>query len=308
MRLILLSLVLIALVGVAFFLVDTQGIASWAAEQQRGFQHQMAQAVRGLRSGDAGAWLVLMGAAGAYGFMHAVGPGHGKAVIGGVGVASSISAWRLLSLSLISSLAQALWAIIIVYGGFAVLSLSARTMTTLAEDYLAPASYLAISAIGLVLIWRGVRALVHQMRNDGHDRAHAHDHHHDHSHDHHHVECGCHAHGPSPDAVARVTSLRDAIILVASIAIRPCTGAIFLLVIAWQMDIRAAGAAAVVVMGLGTASLTSLVALSSVAARGVAIASFKRAGLMRFVLSGLQITTGALIVWISLLMLRIAGL
>ncbi len=80
--------------------------------------------------------------------------------------------------------------------------------------------------------------------------------------------------------------------LVLSIAIRPCTGAIFLLVIAWQMDITVAGAVAVMVMGLGTAAPTSLVAVSSVAARGIAFASSPSLAKWQVALPALQMITG----------------
>ena len=85
-----------------------------------------------------------------------------------------------------------------------------------------------------------------------------------------------------------------------SIAIRPCTGAIFLLVIAWQLEIRVAGALAVLVMGLGTAALTGTVALSSVAARRLAMAARPGWGAAA---AGLQAAAGALILWFSLALL-----
>ncbi len=294
MRLIAVVLLITAAAVAIYLSVDMNALARWAAEQQRGFQNQMASALRALRAGDPGAYALLLAAAGAYGFVHAVGPGHGKYLIGGVGLGTSVPASRLLGVALASSLAQALWAIILVYGGFLLLEVSARRMTALAEDYLAPASYLAIAAIGLVLVWRGARALA---RSAAPRHAHAH------SHD----ECGCHAHGPSPDEVAKLGSLRDAAMLVASIAIRPCTGAIFLLVIAWQMDIQLAGAAAVVVMGLGTAALTSLVAVSSIAARGIAFTTAGSIGAASFALPALQVLAGAFIVWFSLILLGIAA-
>ena len=80
--------------------------------------------------------------------------------------------------------------------------------------------------------------------------------------------------------------------LVASIAIRPCTGAIFLLVIAWQMDIRTAGAAAVIVMGLGTAVFTSLVAVSTVTARRMSLVPVAKLLVVSQVLPVLQILAG----------------
>ena len=88
--------------------------------------------------------------------------------------------------------------------------------------------------------------------------------------------------------------------LVLSIAVRPCTGAIFLLVIAWQMDLHMAGAAAVIVMGLGTAALTSLVAFSSIVARRLAFVSSSKFNRLHIALPALQIIAGSMISLASL--------
>lgn len=284
------ALVLVAL-AVALS-VDQNAVIFWASEQQRSFQNYMAGAIRRLQSGDVGAYWTLLGGAGAYGFVHAVGPGHGKYLIGGVGLGTSIQVGRLLVISLASSLAQSLWAIIIVYGGFAILEVSAHQMTDLAQDVLAPASYLAIAGIGLILIWRAVRQLRHHLLYHSGP-------------DHDPTQCNCHAHGPSPEAAAKAVTARDAVGLILSVAIRPCTGAIFLLVIAWQMDIRAAGAAAAIVMGLGTASLTSLVAVSSIAARGLVWASSRGSGGLAVATPVIQGLVGIVVVWLSLALAEI---
>lgn len=305
MRTIAVLAVLALFFGGALMVIDFDAIAQWAATEQRGFQNGMADAIRALRMGQTEALSALFAGAAAYGFFHAVGPGHGKALIGGVGLGTQVSASRLLSLSVASSLAQSLWAIVLVYGGFWILEVSAQHMTALAEDFLAPLSYLAIASVGGLLVWRGARSLP---KRSAQHRDHHHDHHHAHTHDHHsdhdHSDCGCNAHGPSPAQVAQLSSLRETVALITSIAIRPCTGAVFLLVIAWQMDLHLAGALAVLVMGLGTASFTGLVAVSSVAARTAALASadnFKAAGVA---FAGLQILTGILVIWMSLSLLR----
>ena len=285
--------VLCAVAAFIFISTDFDQVTLWAAEQQRVFQNQMAGAVRALKSGDPGALTFLLAAAGAYGFVHAVGPGHGKYLIGGVGIGTSVPMARLLGLSLVSSLAQSFWAILLVYGGFFLLEASAHQMRILAEDYLAPASYLAIATVGIVLAWRGAKSLGPSEKPKHHAPHQQH-------------ECGCHSHGPTPDEVAKLGSWREVITLVTSIAIRPCTGAIFLLVIAWQMDLLIAGAAAVIFMGLGTACLTGLVAVSSVFARGIAFASANGVGLVPVVLSLTQIIAGGFIVWISMVMLKAA--
>ena len=95
-------------------------------------------------------------------------------------------------------------------------------------------------------------------------------------------------------------SVKDALALVASIAIRPCTGAIFLLIIAWQMEILMAGAAAVLVMGLGTATLTSIVAISSTFARRMAFTSSNAVNGLHIALPAMQVFAGVLITLFSL--------
>lgn len=285
--------VILAAIAVGVW-TGADNMVDWAVAMQRTFQNEMAAAVRAIQSGDAGAWGALLFGAGAYGFVHAVGPGHGKYLIGGAGLGTGVSAQRLLGLSVVSSLAQSLWAIALVYGGFSALELTAQSMTNLAEDYLAPASYAAIAGIGGLFMWRGGRALARLRKTEGQT---AHDHHHNHPHDDH---CGCsHSHGPTPVEAAGLNSVRDAILLVGSIAIRPCTGAIFLLVIAWQLDINLAGAIAVMVMGLGTAGLTGLVAISSVAARGLAVFSSDGLGIWSLARPSLELAAGAVIIWIS---------
>lgn len=288
------ALTAVLLLAALWWASDVNAMAAWAAHYQRGFQNDMASAVRALRMGTPGAWAALLGAAGAYGFVHAVGPGHGKYLIGGVGLGSSVSLTRLLGVAAASSLAQSLWAIVLVYGGFFLIEGSARRMTALAEDYLAPASYIAIGSVGVVLAWRGVRKIVPLM---------GHTHHTGHGG---HCECCGHSHGPSVQEVAALGSLRETAALILSIAMRPCTGAIFLLVIAWQMHIRLAGAAAVVVMGMGTAALTGLVAVSSIAARGAAFASADRSRVAVLAIPAIQVLAGILITWTSAVLLSYA--
>ncbi|MEM6488834.1 MAG: hypothetical protein AAF677_11310 [Pseudomonadota bacterium] len=318
MRLILGLAVMLGAVAVALSAGSAlwDDLARWALVQQRLFQNEMAGAIQALRGGEPGAWAALLGAAGAYGFVHAVGPGHGKYLIGGVGLGSAVSAQRLVGVALLSSLAQALWAILLVYGGFFLLEATAAQMTSLAEEYLAPASYMAIGAIGGALAVRGARALWQRtvpavaLAGGGHAHADGHGHGHGrgrgqwHGHD---APCGCHAHGPSPEDVARLCTVRDTAAMIVGIAMRPCTGALFLLVIAWQMGIALAGAVAALVMGLGVAAMTALVAVSSVAARGVAHASSDRLGVIAVAAPSLQLMAGLSVIWFSLALLRFGG-
>ena len=289
------ALILVAVLLFAIGSAAFPSVMDWAATQQRAFQNEMATAVRAIKSGAPGGWAALLLAAGAYGVVHAAGPGHGKYLIGGVGLGSAVPASRMIALAVASSLAQAIWAVVLVYGGFWLLQLSADNMTVLAEQWLAPASYLAIAVVGIVVALRGLRIIISR-KSEVPDHAG-------------HGGGGCgHAHGPDPDQVASLQTFREAVALVAGIAIRPCTGAIFLLVIAWQLDIKAAGFAATVAMGLGTAILTSAVAISSVALRGMAMFAGGGAGVIGVAAPILQIIAGVMVLWFSLALLTISVL
>jgi ABC-type nickel/cobalt efflux system permease component RcnA len=117
----------------------------------------------------------------------------------------------------------------------------------------------------------------------------------DHVHD---ASCG-HAHGPSLDEIARVRGWRDALALIAGIAIRPCTGALFVLILTWQMGIAAMGVVAAYAMGLGTASVTLAVAALSVWTREGALSALPGQGLAR-ALPVLELAAGSLIALVSI--------
>jgi nickel/cobalt exporter len=117
----------------------------------------------------------------------------------------------------------------------------------------------------------------------------------DHVHD---ASCG-HAHGPSLDEIARVRGWRDALALIGGIAIRPCTGALFVLILTWQMGIAAMGVVAAYAMGLGTASVTLTVAALSVWTREGALSALPGQGLAR-ALPVLELAAGSLIALVSI--------
>ena len=261
-------------------------IQHWAAGEQRTFQNAMAGALRGIQAGDPLAVWTLCGATAAYGFFHALGPGHGKVLIGGAALASGATLKRLGVLTVLSSLAQAATAIILVGSLYFLLNLQSGDLANITEVWLAPASYAAIVAIGGVLVMRGLRTWhgIGQARHAAHD-------------------CCGHAHGPSVKDAATLTSTRDAMALIASIAVRPCTGALFVLVIAARFDAFAIGCLSVITMGLGTAALNLTVATSGVAARRLAVLGAQDHEGMKAVSATLHITGGILIIAISIGML-----
>lgn len=263
-----LQLAAVAVVALAVWLWGFDGaqmLERWAAEGQRAAQSGMAQGLRALRANEPGALLTLMAVCFGYGFFHAVGPGHGKILIAGYGVAERVALTRLSVLAVLSSIAQAGTAIIVVYTGVWILGLGREEMVGAAEDWFAPFSYAAICAIGAWLALRGASRLWSNWPVP--------DHHHDHGEDGVCSTCG-HAHAPTPEQVKKVHSLRDALMLIGAIAIRPCTGALFLLILSVSMGIQAAGILGTFAMGLGTASVTLAAAIGAVTFREGALARF----------------------------------
>ena len=296
-----LALIVLGLLGaVAVWLWGMGGIMlleRWAADGQHDAQNAMAGLLRRLKAGDAAALAGLMGFCFAYGFFHAAGPGHGKVLIGGYGLGRRVPVGRLAGLAVASSLAQAATAVALVYAGVFLLDWSRERMVDTAEAWLAPLSYVLIGSVGLWLLLRGARKLWAQRRATA---VPAHDHHHhDHAHDHSAcADCG-HVHAPSLEDAAAVRSLRDALVLIGAVAVRPCTGALFLLILTWRMGIDAAGIAGAFVMGLGTASVTVLVAVLSVTARESALAQIAGGPATARALSLIEIAAGALVVLVA---------
>ncbi len=279
--------VVAALLAVAFFaataLLLSSGLglveaAKWATTQQRAY-YEMLRHLMEARGGLL-ASLGLIGASLAYGFVHAAIPGHGKFLIAGAGVASRVSAWRLVALSLAASAAQAVTAIALVYGSFSALHITAGWAVEATDKVLAPLSYLAILLIALILIRRAVRGFQavwsrQAERLETLRTGHVHDHDED-------GMCGCgHRHAPTLEEADALRSWRDAAMLIIGIGLRPCTGAVFVLAVAWRMNMLAVGAIAAFAMALGTGAFISLVAVSATTARGATLfaAGVKHAGI-----------------------------
>lgn len=264
-------------------------VTAWAAQGQRAAQNALAGSVRALRGGDVWALAGLLGLAFAYGVFHAAGPGHGKVLIGGYGVARRVRLAPLAGLALVSSLAQATVAVALVHVGVALFDLTRAAVVDAAEGAMLTASHVAVGLIGLWLAARGARGLMRQASAHGHDHHHAHD------------EACNHRHGPSVEEIEAVTGWREGVALVAGIAMRPCTGALLLLMLTWQMGIGWAGIAGTYAMGIGTALVTVAVAGLSVWAREGALVTLA-GGRIAQVLPVLELAAGALIAAVSVLL------
>ena len=276
-------------------------ISDEAKAAQREFQNALAGPLRQLKAGHGGAIFALLSLAFGYGVVHAAGPGHGKVLLGSYALGSRASIAKLIGLSLAASLAQATFAVALVYTGVLIVGWTRDQLKSVAEDWFAPLSALAIAGLGLWLVWRGVRHLrqaTAAIRPAHAPAPQAHDHHHDSQAGNACAHCG-HAHGPHPEQIAAVKDWRTAAVLIGSVAIRPCTGALFLLVLTWQMGIAEAGIAGTYAMGLGTALITLIAALGAVALREGLIAGLARSRTLALALPVLEVAAGALVVLVA---------
>lgn len=288
------ALILVIMSATALWLWGLGGadqVARFAAGAQRDVQNAMAAALRGLRAGEPGALAALWGLCFAYGFVHAAGPGHGKLVIGGYGAGSRVPAKRLAGLALGASVAQAVSAILLVYAAVFLFGWGRTQMTGVADNVLAPLSYGLIGAVGVWLLVRGMRHL-----RPRHDHAHQGD-------DAVCSSCG-HAHGPTVEQAESVRSWRDAAMVVGSIAVRPCTGALFLLILTWRLSIDWAGIVGALVMGLGTASITVMVAFAAVGFRETALQLVSNGAVARTLAWAEILAGGIVVILASQLLLR----
>ena len=270
-------------------------VQRWASGAQRDAQNGMARALRSLRAGEPGAVLSLWGLCFAYGFFHAAGPGHGKVVIGGYGLGRRVPIWRLSGLALASSLAQAGTAVGLVYAGVVILGWGRTDVQGMADGTLAAVSYAMIGALGLWLAFRGLRGLWRMWSVPVHDHAH-------HGPGDTCATCG-HAHGPSLEQADAVRGWRDALAIIAAVAVRPCTGAIFLLILTWRMGLVWQGVIGAFVMALGTASITVAVAAGSVALRESAFMQAASGPGVARMAAVIEVMVGALVAAVSLQLL-----
>jgi len=254
------------------------GIVGWLLARQSEFYREMSSTIRAAKSDGSAVW-TLLAISFAYGIFHAAGPGHGKAVISSYLVANQETARRGIVLSFASALMQSLVAVVIVAICAWLLNASAKTMCG-AEKAIEIASYALIAAFGARLVWtKGggfMRALqaprpALAMASAGHGHGHDHHHHHDHDPDQHvHDERGGHSHGPEPSELAGPGGWRRGFGAIFAVGMRPCSGAILVLVFALAQGLFWAGIAATFVMGLGTAITVATIAVVAVSAKDLA--------------------------------------
>jgi nickel/cobalt exporter len=274
------------------------GVLGWIFAKQAEFYRQFSSLIRAAKADGTAAW-GLFGLAFLYGIFHAAGPGHGKAVISSYMVANEETWVRGVVLSFASALLQALVAVVVVGVAAALLNATAATMKR-AVDLIEILSYLLIILIGVRLLWVKGRAFLTTLQtlhrpaavgaavtpahheHAHHDHAHDHDHdhlHHDHNHHQHcdghvhdhghddHASAWGHAHAPEPEELAGPGGWKRGLSAIVAVGLRPCSGAILVLVFALAQGLFWTGVVATFIMGLGTAITVAAIATIAVFAK-----------------------------------------
>lgn len=265
------------------------GFTGWILAEQARFYLTLSHLIRAAKADGSAGW-TLLGVSFIYGVFHAAGPGHGKAVISSYLVANEETWRRGIVMSFASAVLQSLSAIAIVAVAAVLLNATAKAMNTTVR-VVEMVGYALIVLIGMRLLWVKGRALLRLLRpakpahhadahaHDHHHHAHDHAHDHDHAHGHHHghahdqeddASAWGHAHAPEPSELTGKHWFRRALSAVIAVGLRPCSGAIIVLVFALAQGLFWIGVASTFAMGLGTAITVGTIATIAVGARGFA--------------------------------------
>jgi nickel/cobalt exporter len=278
-------------VGVREAAPQATGLGGMILALQSSFYRSIQTSVAALKQDGAALWSVI-GLGFAYGAFHAAGPGHGKAVIAAYLVSNERALAKAVALSFAAALAQALVAIGMVAAVAVAFRATAASMTDVAR-WVELLSFAAVAALGAVLLWRKsakVMALAALARDPHASVPEAQ---------------GCdHGHLPPPETVDAATRWRDMAGLVLAAGIRPCSGALIVLVFGLSQGLFGAGVAATFAMALGTALTTSAIAALAVFAKALALRFAGGRGARGAVaLAGLELLAAAFVMVFGLVLL-----
>ncbi|SQI36642.1 High-affinity nickel-transport protein [Leminorella richardii] len=265
----LLCSVILLMLGVSLWL-NWQEALLQSSLWQKALHQRLVSLLQQVVENPLGAGATLMFFSFLYGVLHSAGPGHGKVIIATYLATHPLRLKQSLRLTLASSLVQGLVAIVLVTVVLSVLQLSAR-MVHQSNFWLEKGSYLLVVLIGLMLCYRAGKQIVTVVRVSRRgaprisairplEQGHVHGPH-----------CGCgHRHLPTAEEIEATGGWKTSLAIIFSIGIRPCSGAILVLLFSKVLDIYYWGMAAAIAMSFGTATTISLLALLVHSARRLA--------------------------------------
>lgn len=267
---------------------------------QRDVNQQMSGLLKAVAENPTQAGGVLLLFSFVYGVLHALGPGHGKVVITTWLATHPSKLKSSIGLTLAASLLQGLVAIGLVVVVLTLLQLPARQLH-LSSFWLEKGSYALVGVLGLLLCWRALkklRALLRKPKFTAFTPHHVHDQH-----------CGCgHQHMPDPKQLERDEDWRARLVIVLSMGMRPCSGAIMVLLFSKVIGVFGWGVASALAMAAGTSITISSLALLVHAFRTLAVklsgnrtpVLWRQVGWTTLALAGgVVLVAAAVVMWVS---------
>lgn len=257
---------------------------------QKEINSQLSELLFAAKSHSLEAGVSLAGLSFLYGLLHSLGPGHGKLIVTTYIATHSTKVRLSLVLTLLSAIMQALVAVALVSALLLLFDSSMRDVNSKAELFIT-LSFYTVVLLGLIILWRNLSALwqwsrhkrvgsvskstitavmpipdqsyspvfqsmtMPERRGLGTCK-------------HTSEGCGCgHQHVVDPKQINSASSLKEYLAIIFSIGIRPCTGAIMVLLFANMLDIYWLGIISAFIMALGTAFTTSIIAVMTISGR-----------------------------------------
>lgn len=220
---------------------------------QRALNQQMSTLLQAVAENPTRAGGSLLAFSFIYGVLHALGPGHGKIVITTWLATHPSKLKSSIGLTLAASLLQGMVAIGLVLVVLTLLAMPARQLH-LSSFWLEKGSYALVGVLGLLLCWRALKRLRQILRRPTFIAFTPHHEHYD--------GCGCgHQHLPDPQQMESGNDWRARLVIVLSMGMRPCSGAIMVLLFSKVIGVFSWGVASALAMAAGTSITISSLAL-----------------------------------------------
>ncbi|MCV6591103.1 MAG: nickel/cobalt transporter [Marinobacterium sp.] len=233
---------------------------SWVWSQQRQLHRTLTRELRAVRGKDKAGWTLVLTSF-LYGIFHAAGPGHGKAVLTTYLLTHRSQLRRGITMGITAAMLQGLTALLLVSGLIGLAGWLPRETDT-ASLWTTRTSFVLLALAGFYILVRALGALIRNVNalsrnryNDDHNTL--------------QTGCGCyHLHDHHVHIETAATDSRYAAAgVVLAIGLRPCSGAVLMLILASVIDVMWYGTAAVIAMSVGTAITVVSLAILATKAR-----------------------------------------
>jgi len=197
-----------------------------------------------------------------YGLLHSLGPGHGKMIVSTYVATHPTKVKISLMLTVVSSLLQAVVAIVLVSVLIMFFHSTMREVNNEATRFIS-LSFCAVILLGIIVIYRSIKAIIKaqfiKKKPFKINKL---------THKHTDNVCSCgHVHFASAEDINNASSFKEYLAVIFSVGLRPCTGAILVLLFANMAGIYWLGILSAFVMSLGTALTTSIIAIMTLSGK-----------------------------------------